>query len=95
MTNLVILMVILNLFDAIVTVALVTSGLSRELNPLMNALINIHPMLFLGVKVFIVTALIILLDRLGSKRGLFLVSAIYSLLALHHLRSLYLVATGV
>jgi hypothetical protein len=86
------LLIVLNFFDAIVTYFLVSKGTVEELNPFMNALIQHHPLTFLITKTIFVTGLALFLTWADARKALFSLTAVYALLALYHLRSLWLLS---
>lgn len=48
-------LLVLNLLDAVFTIIWVSTGLAGEANPLLNDLIRIHPLLFVLVKLMLVS----------------------------------------
>ncbi len=69
-------LIILNAWDAILTLALVGMGHS-ELNPIMAALITASPYWFLVSKLLIGTGAAIVLGLVGATRALLFVTTIY------------------
>lgn len=83
---------ILNLFDGIVTLALVETGLATEANPLMDTLLGHGAVSFMAFKIALVSLSVLLLWRLQRLRVAFVAlhaaAAGYAVLALYHLRSI-------
>lgn len=83
---------VLNLFDGAVTLALIHTGLATEANPLMDELLGRGDLHFMGFKIALVSLSVLLLWRLRSRRvavaALYAAAGAYGLLALYHVRSL-------
>lgn len=83
---------VLNLFDGIVTLALVQTGLATEANPLMQTLLGHGAVSFMAFKIALVSLSVLLLWRLRRVRTAFVAmhggAAAYAVLALYHLRSI-------
>lgn len=81
--------IILNLLDALFTLFWVKSGIVKEKNILLSDLINNHPMIFMAVKISLVSFGSILLWRYRKRVlaviGIFVVFVAYYLLLLYHL----------
>jgi hypothetical protein len=81
---------VLNLADAIFTLVWVRAGLAREANVLMRDLVNDHAVLFVVVKLALVTFGSWVLwrrrDRPAAAVGVFLVFLVYYAILLYHLR---------
>ncbi|MGE0551124.1 MAG: DUF5658 family protein [Kofleriaceae bacterium] len=90
--------VILNLLDAVFTLAYTTSGLATESNPMMAVALDHHPVLFMIAKLSLVSLCVMLLWRFAN-RGLAVVAllgatAMYGALIGYHLSAVpMLVAT--
>jgi len=82
---------ILNLVDAICTWFAVSSGIARELNPVMDYFIHQSWLAFFGVKIVMITAMLYVLYRLrhsqpGTVRGVLIFDlTLYSCICLSHL----------
>lgn len=83
---------VLNVFDGIVTLALIHTGLATEANPLMDELLGHGPVQFMFFKSALVSLSVLLLWRLRQQRiaclALYAAAATYGLLAIYHVRSL-------
>jgi hypothetical protein len=83
------LLLFLNAFDAYATVIAVTYMGAIEVNPLMAALLNIHPLVFLLVKLYGVAIPWLWLCMLVKHRivqiSVWLLTTMYSLLGLWHI----------
>jgi hypothetical protein len=83
-------LIILNLLDAIFTLFWVKSGIVKEKNILLSDLINNHPMIFMTVKISLVSFGSILLWRFRKRVlaviGIFVVFVAYYVLLLYHLK---------
>lgn len=70
------------------TIAWIESGGATEINPLMDLLIGIHPVLFMTTKILLVGLGTLLIwrfrDRSMAVGSLYLCVAAYSLLMLYH-----------
>jgi hypothetical protein len=96
---------ILNLIDGVLTIALVHGGLATEANPLMEMpLMSWGPTGFMVIKLSLVSLGVALLWRYRQRRtamfALGSLAAVYCVLALYHVRSVnvlarYLVDSGV
>jgi hypothetical protein len=86
------LTLVLNLIDAILTIFVVGMGLAIEKNPLMNGLLSRSPVLFVVVKLLLVSFGVILLWRFRHSRmaigGIFFVFSTYVLIFLWHIHGL-------
>ncbi len=86
--------VVLNVFDAAMTIGWITSGLAEEANPLLADLAHTQPVLFTLVKTVLVGLGCVLLWRLRRRPsaviGIFIGFMAYYLLALYHLQALRL-----
>ena len=60
------LVLILNCIDLFATITWVELGLAKEANPLMDALLQIHPVLFAAVKIALVSSAVMILWRFRS-----------------------------
>lgn len=87
-----------NLIDGALTLALVQSGLAREANPVMASALAGGPLLFMAVKLLLVSLGVYLLWELRDRRpaliGLAGLAAVYGGLVLYHLRSIHVLASG-
>jgi len=83
---------LLNLFDGVLTLALVTSGLAEEANPVMAELIGRGAVQFMAYKMALVSLSILLCWRLRHARiacfAIYGTCATYSLLAIYHFKSI-------
>jgi len=82
------LLSILNLFDGVMTLMWICSSLTEEMNPLMDTIIQYHPVLFASIKICVVNMLIYYIYRnkntqLKTKLINF-VLAVYSAVGLLH-----------
>lgn len=83
---------ILNVIDAVFTLLYTGCGLASEGNPLMDQLMNRGPVLFMVVKLALVSSGILLLWRLRQRRAAAVLvsiagsAAAYTLLLVYHLR---------
>lgn len=66
----------LNIFDAASTVYAMSEGAS-ELNPIMRALIDVHPLLFVFVKVLVVGLGAAYLEHRNAVWALYVANAVY------------------
>ncbi len=82
---------ILNLLDGILTLALVQGGLASEANPLMNELLGHGAVFFMLFKIVLVSLSVLLLWRLQQLRiaciAMYGALATYGLIAIHHFQS--------
>ena len=82
----------LNLADAILTLAVVQSGLAVEANPLMEVLISSSPLLFMFAKLGLVSLGVLLLwrlrERLSAVIGSMGAFSVYNLVVMYHIHSL-------
>jgi len=62
-----VLLLVFNIIDAVSTSVLIELRLGREVNPLMDYLLDIHPLLFVFVKMFLITAVCIHVIFEGAK----------------------------
>ena len=87
-------LLLLNLFDAIMTIAWITTGMACEANPLLADLAHTQPVLFTLAKTALVSLGCILLWRLRYRAtavvGIFIGFLAYYFLALYHLQALEL-----
>ena len=87
-----ILVVVLNIIDAVMTILYVRAGLASEANPLMAAALNHSALAFLVLKLSLVVLCVSFLWRLRHQRfavwGLAFTSAAYSALLVYHLTAL-------
>jgi Domain of unknown function (DUF5658) len=87
-----ILLIALNILDALFTLIYVDSGVATEANPVMRALLAVGPSAFLLAKISVVSASVYLLWRYRHHRlavvGLFGGAAAYTLLVAYHLTML-------
>jgi hypothetical protein len=71
----------LNGVDAGTTIAMVRTGLAREMNPAMRLCLDIHPFFFLSVKLGLIEILVWMLwrrsDHIVARIGAYLVVAAY------------------
>lgn len=83
---------LLNLFDAALTIFFVTSGLAREANPFMAELIDRNAVLFAGVKMVLVSGGSYLLwlhrRRAASVVAIFVAFLAYYAVLVHHLSAM-------
>ena len=71
---------VLNFVDALLTHYSVGNGIAKELNPLMDYLLQIGPAYFYAIKLTLVSLGLILLLRLGYSRGTALALAACSII---------------
>jgi len=85
----VVLIIVLNILDAIFTLFWVNAGLAKEANVLMRYLVHNHPFAFVAVKFSLVLLGTYILWRNRFNRmavlGMFVIFIIYYALLLHHL----------
>lgn len=62
-----VLLLVFNIIDAVSTSVLIELDLGREVNPLMDYLLEIHPLLFVFVKMFLIMALCMHIIFEGAK----------------------------
>ena len=83
---------ILSVIDGVLTIFWVLSDLATEANPLMNHLITQDPVLFMVVKIALVTLGVTLLWRLRERPlalvGIFTCFLVYATIFIHHLTAL-------
>lgn len=81
--------VILNLLDAVFTLAYTSSGVATEANPVMDHALDASPLTFMLVKLSLVSLAVLLLWRMRHRRtavvGLIGASVTYTTLLLYHL----------
>jgi hypothetical protein len=86
--GLIFFLILFNVLDGMMTIAWVGSGRATEANPLMELLIQIHPVLFMATKILLVGLGALLLwrfrDRALAVGSLYLCVAAYLLLMLYH-----------
>lgn len=90
-------LILLNIYDAFVTLALINKDLATESNPIMRAALHHGPATFLAVKILVVTALAVVLlwakDKSPlAKRALLALTLVYIGIAILHCKSLLLLA---
>ncbi len=82
------MLLLFNMVDGMLTIAWVGTGRAVEVNPLMDYLIGIHPVLFMATKLLLVSLGILLIwrfrDRSLAVASLYLCVTAYSLLMLYH-----------
>lgn len=82
--------IILNLIDAVFTLFWVTAGVGEEANILLQDIINNRPVLFMAVKIALVSLGSLLLWRYRKHPvaafGIFLAFVVYYLIVLYHLK---------
>jgi hypothetical protein len=87
----VVLVTVLNVADAVFTVAWVGAGRATELNPLMRWLVEDHPVAFVVLKTALVLLATVLLWRYRQRPlaviGLFAAFILYYWITVHHLWS--------
>jgi hypothetical protein len=88
MTLLIGMLFVLNAFDAVATVTWVSAGLATEANPLMDHLLELHPVVFVATKLTLVGLCSYLLWRhcdrwLSVAATVVLVGVYYALFAYH------------
>lgn len=80
------LLIALNGVDAGTTIAMVRTGMARELNPVMRACLNVSPFFFLLVKLALIEVLVSMLFAKGDRRiarvGMWIITTAYLLLVL-------------
>ena len=83
------LILIMNFIDGLSTLYLVNTQIATESNPLMAFLMNTHPLLFIAIKILLVTictaVLIKYKDYKLSKIGLWIGFAVYLFIICWHL----------
>ncbi len=81
--------VVLNLLDAMFTLAYTRAGIAVEGNPLMDRALSISPLVFMAAKLAVVSLGVLLLwrqrERLFARIGLYGTMATYVLLIGYHL----------
>lgn len=84
--------VILNLLDAIFTLAYTSAGVATESNPFMQGVLETSPVVFMVTKLALVSLCVMLLWRLGSRRsavlGLLTAATMYVVLIGYHLSAM-------
>lgn len=84
--------ILLNALDGVLTIAWIETGRAIEINPLMGMLIDIHPVLFMCIKILLASLGTLLIwrfrDRSLAVASLYLCVAAYSLLMLYHVGGL-------
>ena len=87
---------ILNLIDGVLTLALIQSGLATEANPMMAELLGHGAVHFMLFKISLVSLSVLLLWRLQRQRvavlALYAAAGVYGLLAVYHLQSINMLA---
>ena len=84
------LVVCLNIYDALATYYAVTHGIAEEANPIMRSLINYSPELFLLVKIPLGSGLVVLMWYVSdtakhwTRWGIRILLAVYVLIGLSH-----------
>lgn len=81
------LLAALNWVDAISTYALVTNGIAREVNPIMNFLLEVHPLLFLVFKFALSVFILEVLSRYRfeyREKALTFVNTVYCTIIMLH-----------
>jgi hypothetical protein len=90
---------ILSVLDGILTIFWVLADFAEEANPLMNILIASNPVIFMMVKMVLVSLGIALLWRLRFKRlavaGIFICFLVYCGIMIHHLSAAGRIAVAV
>lgn len=98
LTQLASAIVILNLLDAIFTLAYTNAGIATECNPMMKGPLLASPTLFMIAKLSLVSLCVLLLWRLGPRRltmvALAGATATYALLIGYHLAAMPLLVAG-
>jgi hypothetical protein len=88
------LVVVLNLLDAMWTLAFVEGGHAGEANPLMNSALNHGPVGFMVTKLALVSLSVLLLwrlrDRTAATVGLYSGAAAYTAVVAYHLSNTHL-----
>ncbi|MDJ0807350.1 MAG: DUF5658 family protein [Gammaproteobacteria bacterium] len=86
--GLIFVLILLNVLDGTLTIAWIETGRAVEINPLMNMLIGVHPLLFMVIKILLVGLGAMLLwrfrDRAVALVSLYLCIAVYSVLMVYH-----------
>ena len=89
---------VLNLIDGIVTLAVVHLGAAEEANPLMALSLSWGSLEFMLIKLALVSAGVTLLWRLRQHRyaqvALTSLAAVYGLVFLYHFRSMHVLVTS-
>lgn len=81
----------LNLFDALTTMYVIKNGLGYEINPIMDAALNVSPYVFLAIKIVISTIVVLSVVKMAPARPktAMVISSgaafIYSILALYEI----------
>ncbi len=87
---------VLNLLDGIITLALVKGGLAAEANPLMDELLGRGAVHFMFFKIALVSLSVLLLWRLQRLRvacfAMYGALATYGLIAIYHVQSIDILA---
>lgn len=83
---------VMNLYDAMMTLLVVESGVASEANPVMAAPLALGPVVFMLAKLGMVSAGVLLLWRLRSSTfaafGIYSLSGIYTALCIYHCKSI-------
>lgn len=61
---------LLNLADALITIWAISVFGAIEANPLMSLIISLSPMLFIAIKIIVVTSVLVLMWKLQPKIGI-------------------------
>ncbi len=87
---------LLNLLDGVLTLALVSSGLATEANPLMAQALGQSAFHFMAFKISLVSLSVLLCWRLRERRiaclAIYAAAATYGLLGIYHIKSIDLLA---
>ena len=82
---------ILNIADALITLWAISVFGAIEVNPLMSAIINLSPMLFLAIKVVAATSVLVLMWKMQHKTGVrvqYIVMALFIIVVLWNILNL-------
>jgi len=81
-------LLLLNLFDGLMTLLWVSLELTEEANPLMAVALELHPAVFMAAKLALIGGGVALLERRAGRRDVALATgsmvALYYWVALHH-----------
>ena len=83
---------VMNLYDAMMTLLVVESGVATEANPIMAAPLALGPIAFMLAKLGMVSAGVLLLWKLRGSSfaafGIYSLSGIYTALCIYHYKSI-------
>lgn len=83
MKKLALFVVVLNIADALATLYAVAGG-AEEINPLMRALLDVSPWLFVAIKLSGVTVCAVMLAHARAVKALVFLSVVYTAVCVNH-----------